>query len=94
MASKGKSTSGVATLIQAAGFLVAVILVLHAVFVLFDFPVQAGLAESVAQAAEPLALFFPGLVDAPAAALQVLLDFGLAAAFWILVSGLIARVFA
>ncbi len=90
MAKKG--TSGVATLIQAAGFLVAVILVLHTVFVLVDFPVQAGLAESVERAAGPLALFFPGLVDAPSAVLQVLLDFGLAAAFWIVVAGLLARI--
>lgn len=92
MANKGKSPSGVATLIQAAGFLIAVILVLHTVFVLFDFPVQQGLAESVGRAAGPLALFFPGLIDAPSAALQVLLDFGLAAAFWMVLAGVLARV--
>lgn len=93
-AKKGKKgQSGVATLINGAGFLVAVILVLHAVFVLVEMPAGAGLARSVEQAAVPLALFFPGLVDAPGHVLQVLLDFGLAALFWMVVAGLLSRVF-
>jgi hypothetical protein len=92
MAAK-KGQSGVATLINGAGLLLAVLLVLHIVFVLTGFPSENGLANSVAQAAEPLALFFPGLVQAPGEALQVLLDYGLAAAFWVLLCGVLARVF-
>ncbi|MBB5154071.1 hypothetical protein [Saccharopolyspora phatthalungensis] len=85
--------SGVATLINGAGFLLAVLLVLHIVFVLTGFAAENGLAQSVAQAAEPLVLFFPGLVHAKSEVLQVLLDYGLAAAFWVLLCGVLARVF-
>jgi hypothetical protein len=90
-ASKGRS--GVATLINGVGFLLAAILVLHIVFVLFGMPSNTGLATSVRQAAEPLALFFPGLVNGGDPTLQVMLDFGLAAVFWVLVAGLLGRIF-
>ncbi|WP_344685674.1 hypothetical protein [Saccharopolyspora taberi] len=89
----GKGRSGVATLINGAGFLLAAILVLHIVFVLFGVPSNAGLASSVRQAAEPLALFFPGLVDGGNEILQVILDFGLAAVFWVVVAAVLGRIF-
>ncbi|MFR9729004.1 hypothetical protein ACL03H_07210 [Saccharopolyspora sp. MS10] len=92
MASK-KGRSGIATLINGAGFVLAVILVLHIVFELFEFPDENGLADSVRGAAEPLALFFPGLIQTTNAQLQLLLDYGLAAAFWVLVASLLARIF-
>ncbi|MBB5072374.1 hypothetical protein [Saccharopolyspora gloriosae] len=92
MAAK-KGRSGVATLINGAGFLLAVILVLHIVLVLFHLPSENGLADSVRGAAEPLALFFPGLIQTTNAQLQLLFDYGLAAAFWVLVASLLARVF-
>ena len=76
-----KEQSGFAGLINAVGFIFAVLLVLH------------ELANSVARAAEPLALFFPGLVEAPSEVLQVLLDYGLAAMFWVLVAGVVGRIF-
>lgn len=82
-----------ATLINGAGFLLAAILIAHLVFVLFQFPAELGLVRSVNQAAVPLALFFPGLIDAHNPVLQVFLDFGLAAGFWVLVAGLMSRVF-
>lgn len=90
-AHKGRST--VATLFQGAGFLLALLLVAHIVFVLFDFPTETKVASSVAQAAEPLALFFPGLIHAPVDSLQVIADYGLAAMFWMLLGGLLAKVF-
>lgn len=93
MAANKAGTSGVATLLQMVGFVLCVILVMHTVFVLFDFRPEGGLANSVARAAEPLALFFPGLIDAPSRALQVLLDYGLAAMFWMLVGGVLGRIF-
>jgi len=92
MAAK-KGPSGVATLINGAGFLAAVILVLHIVLVLFKLPSENGLAGSVQGAAQPLALFFPGLVHTTNVQLQVLLDYGLAAAFWVLIASLLARLF-
>lgn len=92
MAAK-KGSSVTATLFHGVGFLLAAILVLHIVFELTHFPAQPALVASVKQAAVPLSLFFRGLVDAPTRALQVLVDFGLAAAFWVLVGGILARVF-
>lgn len=92
MAAK-KGRSGVASLINGAGFLLAALLVMHIIFVLFRIPSETGLAHSVGQAANPLALFFPGLINAQNAVLQVLLDFGLAAGFWVLVAALLARAF-
>lgn len=87
-----KGPSGLAVLINGAGFLVAVLMVMHILFVLMDLP-NTALADSVGQAAVPLALFFPGLVDAQDPVLQVLVDFGLAAAFWVMVGALLAKVF-
>lgn len=92
MAAK-KGSAGLATLISGVGFLLAAILVMHIVFVLFHFPSENGLAQSVGQAAGPLALFFPGLIEANNQVLQVLMDFGLAAVFWVLLAGLLSRVF-
>ncbi|GGM99037.1 hypothetical protein GCM10011609_41600 [Lentzea pudingi] len=41
--------------------------------------------------AEPLALFFPGLFQTGNFNLDVFLNYGLAAVFWLVVTGLIAR---
>ncbi len=87
------SRSGLAAVINAAGFVLAAILVLHIVFVLFRIPSENNLSQSVEQAAVPLALFFPGLIDGHDQVTQVLLDFGLAAGFWVLLSGALARLF-
>lgn len=92
MAAK-KGPSGVATLINGAGFLLAAMLVMHILFVVTGIRSENGLVNSVAEAAVPLALFFPGLVDAQHEVLQVIADFGLAAVFWVLVAGLLARAF-
>ncbi len=89
MAAK-KGSSGVAVLLNGAGFLVAVLMVMHILFVLVDVP-NTQLADSVGQAAVPLALFFPGLIDTPSPVLQVLVDFGLAAAFWMLAGAALAK---
>lgn len=92
MATK-KGSSAVATLISGFAFLLAAILVLHVVFVLFGFPASTELAQSVEQAAGGLALFFPGLIHTPDPVSQVLADYGLAAGFWVLLGGLLARIF-
>ncbi|WP_188990485.1 hypothetical protein [Saccharopolyspora thermophila] len=88
-----KRRSGLGTLIHGVGFLLAVLLVMHIVFVVTGFPTENGLAQSVAQAAEPLALFFPGLVQTQSEILQVFVDYGLAAGFWVLLCAVLARVF-
>ncbi|MEV6768926.1 hypothetical protein AB0N05_09910 [Nocardia sp. NPDC051030] len=44
--------------------------------------------------AEPLALFFPGLFHTGSTNLDIVLNYGLAAIFWLIVSGFVARVVA
>ncbi len=44
--------------------------------------------------AEPLALFFPGLFHTGTRNLDIVLDYGLAAVFWLVVTGFIARMLA
>ncbi|WP_067689914.1 hypothetical protein [Nocardia jejuensis] len=41
--------------------------------------------------AEPLALFFPGLFHTGSINLDIILNYGLAAIFWLIVSGFVAR---
>jgi hypothetical protein len=41
--------------------------------------------------AEPLALFFPGLFHTGNFNVDVLLNYGLAAVFWLVVTGILAR---
>lgn len=42
--------------------------------------------------ADPLALFFPGLFNPGNYDLAVILNYGLAAVFWLVVTGIVARV--
>jgi hypothetical protein len=92
MAAK-KRQSAVASLINGVGFLLAALLVLHIVLVLFRIPMESPFAHAVEGMAVPLALFFPGMVHVPNEVLQVLVAYGLAAAFWIVVAGVAARIF-
>lgn len=88
-----KNQSAVAAVINGVGFLLAALLVMHIVLVLFRIPLDTPLANAVERLAMPLALFFPELVNVPNAVLQVLVAYGLAAAFWIVVASLVARIF-
>ncbi|APA99639.1 hypothetical protein [Nocardia seriolae] len=44
--------------------------------------------------AEPLALFFPGLFHTGSVDFDIILNYGLAAVFWLIVTGFAARVIA
>ncbi|MEU6585773.1 hypothetical protein [Nocardia sp. NPDC046763] len=44
--------------------------------------------------AEPLALFFPGLFHTGTPNVDIILNYGLAAVFWLVVTGFVARVIA
>lgn len=92
MAAK-KSRSAVASLINGVGFLLAALLVVHIVLVLFRIPVDSPAANAVERLAVPLALFFPGMIQMHNAVLQVLVAYGLAAVFWIVVAAVVARIF-
>jgi hypothetical protein len=87
-----KGSSGFASMIQGVGFLLAALMVMHVILVLFRIPVESPFAKAVERVSGPLALFFPGLVQMHNAVLQVLVDYGLAAVFWIVVAGVIAKI--
>jgi hypothetical protein len=51
-----------------------------------------GFYRFIASLAEPLALFFPGLFSTGNFNLDVILNYGLAAVFWLVVGSILARV--
>jgi hypothetical protein len=53
-----------------------------------------GFFTFVKSLAEPLALFFPGLFTTGNFNLDVILNYGLAAVFWLIVGSIIARIIA
>jgi hypothetical protein len=51
-----------------------------------------GFVQFIGSLAEPLALFFPGLFATGNIKLDVILNYGLAAVFWLIVGSILARV--
>jgi len=76
------------------GALFAIIEIIYIVLVLVGANVHNALFQFIQSLAKPLALFFPGLFNVNGHDLQVLLDYGLPAVFWLVVTGAIARVVA
>ena len=72
-------------MVSGVGGVFALIEVVYILLILFQF---------IQTLAEPLALFFPGLFQLTNDKLELILNYGLAAVFWLVVSGLIARVVA
>ena len=85
----GRGTA--AKVVRVVGSVIAAILVAHMLFVLLGANPDNQLAAWVARWADTLALWFVNLFATGSAALNVLLNYGLAAVFWLLVTGLIAR---
>ena len=83
-----------ARVILGVGALFAVIEIVFILLVLLGANSSNAFYQFMHSLAKPLALFFPGLFNVRSADLQVLLDYGLAAVFWLVVTGLIARVVA
>jgi hypothetical protein len=86
----GRATAG--TVVRVIGTIIAVILVAHILFALLGANPNNPLVVFVAQWADALAIFFRGLFATGSDALNVILNYGLAAVFWLVITGLIARV--
>lgn len=86
----GRATAG--TVVRVIGTIIAVILVAHILFALLGANPDNPLVVWVAQWAGALALWFGNLFATGSEALNVILNYGLAAVFWLVVTGLIARV--
>jgi hypothetical protein len=80
-----------ARVITGIGALFAVIEVVFILLVLFGANSANAFYHFVKSIAVPLALFFPGLFNVHNADWQVILTYGLAAVFWLVITGIIAR---
>lgn len=80
-----------ASLVRWAGLLFAVVLVVHVLLTVGHANPDNGITVFFADRADPLALAFRTLFTPADAELRVLVNYGLAALFWLVVSGVTAR---
>lgn len=80
-----------ARVIAGVGGLFAFILLVYILLLLFGANTGNGFFQFVQSIAVPLSLFFPGLFSVSNHVVEVLLDYGVPAVFWLVVTGFIAR---
>lgn len=80
-----------AGLVRWVGLLFALVLVVHVLLTVGQANPDNGITVFFADAAEPLALAFRNLFTPANDELRVLVNYGLAALFWLIVSGVLAR---
>lgn len=80
-----------AKVITAVGAVFALIEVVYIFLLLVKANAGNGFFVFIKSLAEPLAVFFPGLFPVSNYNLAVILDYGLAAVFWLVVAGVLAR---
>ncbi|MDI5980407.1 hypothetical protein [Amycolatopsis magusensis] len=88
--SGGRSTA--ARVITGVGAVIALIEVIYILMILLGANATNAFVEFMRAIAEPLALFFPGLFQLENYQVGVLINYGLAAVFWLVLTGLIARI--
>lgn len=81
----------VAGLVRTVGLVIALILVVHVVLTVGRANPDNGITVFFASVAEPVALAFRDLFVPSNAELRVLVNYGLAAVFWLVVSGVVSR---
>jgi hypothetical protein len=84
-------TNAAARVIAGIGALLAIIEVVYILLILFGANTTNAFFEFMRSIAEPLALFFPGLFAIDNYKLEVVVNYGLAAVFWLVVTGILAR---
>lgn len=82
-----------ARIITGVGAVFALVEVIYILMILLGANVGNAFVRFIRSIAEPLALFFPGLFPIDNPQLAVLVNYGLAAIFWVVVTGFIARLF-
>ena len=83
-----------ARVVSGVGAVFALIEVAYILLILFGANPANGFFRFIQSLAEPLALFFPGLFNLVNDKLELILNYGLAAVFWLVVTGFIARLVA
>lgn len=92
--SRLRTTSGRGTasrVISGIGVVFALIEILYILMIILGANQGNAFFKFIQSLAEPLALFFPGLFGTGNYNLDVFLNYGLAAVFWLVVTGLLAR---
>jgi hypothetical protein len=88
-----RTASGTAArVIQLVGAVFALFEIVYILLILFGASTSNAFFGFIRSIAEPLALFWPGLFPIDNYELSVVVNYGLAAVFWLLLAGLIARV--
>ena len=82
----------IARVITGIGALFALIEVVYALMLIFGANQANAFFVFIRSIAEPLALFFPGLFNPGNYDVSVILNYGLAAVFWLVVTGIVARI--
>ena len=88
----GRLAGLLAAVVRAIAGIFAVILVVHIVLVLGSANPDNGITKLIGDLARPLALGFKGLFSPDNPKTMVLVNFGLAAIFWLVLGALIAWV--
>jgi hypothetical protein len=83
-----------ASVVTTVGGIFAVIEAIYILMQVFDANPGNRFFTFIKSMAEPLALFFPGLFGITDHNLNVIVNYGLAALFWLVVTGFIARLVA
>lgn len=89
--SRTRRGSTVGNIVRAVGTVFAVILGLHIVFVLLNANAANSFVNLIADWAGVLAIFFRDLFNTGNIKLDVFLNYGLAAIFWLVLTGILAR---
>ncbi len=84
-------TGGPAAIVSTVGGVLALIEIVYILLQIFDANQTNRFFTFVKNLAEPLALFFPGLFATGSPDWDVIINYGLAAVFWLVVTGIVAR---
>ena len=82
----------IARVITGIGALFALIEVVYMLMLIFGANQANAFFVFIRSIADPLALFFPGLFNPGNYDVSVILNYGLAAVFWLVVTGIVARI--
>ena len=88
----GKVASLVASIVRWVGLIFAALLVIHVIFTVGSANPDNGIVSFVKSWADSLALGFSDLFTPSDAKLRVLVNYGIAAIFWLVVSGVLAKI--
>lgn len=84
--------SAAAAIVRGIGAVIAIVLAAHVLFVLLNANPGNSMVNFVADAARLLAVWFHNLFRTGNADMNLVLNYGLAIVFWLVVAGIIARI--